>query len=419
MLFISRVFWASHICGLMLSASPRTRITRPIGKVSCKQWVLSTQSYVTISVAVNDDCGKPFTSLRRKSTFIGPQFCNYLSSNGTDVLLFRLPLFDFAEEFEREVHQTPLSNRAWVMQERMLSPRTIHFTPTQIYWECRSFFWAENGNACGSLGYDGYRPASLFMNSLRNLETAMLKPGESGVQDKAVSMFLRSWCDIVAQYSALELTYPRDKLSAIAGLARLASLFMPGPYLSGLWECDLANGLLWTPREHPMQVPVQKGAASWSWASTVSPVELCCRQISVRDNSFIVLREVYRDKDGLEILMIEGQLYDCVVSERPEPYHKPHRAKDDTGQDPSIPRYKFWLPSNYDSDSERGVCRYDCIRGSRTKLFFFLPLTGSWNSCGLLLERDVSERRTYRRRGIGWHSHLAQNLAHTEVLRLV
>lgn len=380
--------------------------------------LIYAQSYVTISAAANDDCGKSFTTQRRESTFIAAPSCSYPPSNGTDVLLFRLPLFDFAEEFERDVNKSALSNRAWVMQERMLSPRTIHITSTQIYWECRSFFWAENGNACASLGYDGYQPASLFMNSLLHLGAAMLKHEEPRVQDNAVSIFLRSWCDIVAQYSTLQLTYPRDKLSAIAGLARLASLLMPGPYISGIWGCDLANGLLWTPFEHPMQVPVQKSAASWSWASTVSPVELCCRQISARDNSLIVLKEVNRDENGLEILVIEGRLYECVVSESPQPYHKPRRAKHDTGQDPTIPLYKFWLPPNYDADCEQDLCRYDCIRGSRAKLFF-LPLIGSRHCRGLLLEEDVSEQRTYRRRGIGWYSSLPHDMAHNELLRLV
>jgi hypothetical protein len=375
------------------------------------------QAYVTISAAATDDCGKSFTSLRRKSTFIALPSCDYTPSAGTNALLFRLPLFDFAEEYESDLYQSSLSNRAWVMQERMLSPRTIHFTSTQIYWECRSFYWAENGNACEALGYNGYRSASLFINPLRNLETAVLKSGKSFIEDNAVSLFLRAWSDIVAQYSTLKLTYPKDRLSAIAGLARPASLFMPSPYLSGIWGCDLANGLLWTPCEHPMQVPMEYSAASWSWATTVSPVELPCRQISVCDNSFATLKKVNKDMNGLEVLVIEGQLHECVVSKWAEPYHKPHRAKDDTGQNPKIPRYKFWLTSNYDSDCERGVCRYDCIRGSDTK-FFFLPLTGSRHCCGLILDKDDSEQRTYRRRGIGWHSDLSQDVAHSELLSL-
>lgn len=37
----------------------------------------------------------------------------------------------------RSVELSPLSRRAWVLQERLLSPRTLHYTNTQLFWECR------------------------------------------------------------------------------------------------------------------------------------------------------------------------------------------------------------------------------------------------------------------------------------------
>ncbi|KAI4201731.1 MAG: hypothetical protein LQ350_003085 [Teloschistes chrysophthalmus] len=36
------------------------------------------------------------------------------------------------------VSLAPLNQRAWALQERLLSPRVIHFGRNQIYWECRS-----------------------------------------------------------------------------------------------------------------------------------------------------------------------------------------------------------------------------------------------------------------------------------------
>lgn len=40
------------------------------------------------------------------------------------------------DKFESDVEQGELNQRGWVLQERALSRRTIHFTETQTYWEC-------------------------------------------------------------------------------------------------------------------------------------------------------------------------------------------------------------------------------------------------------------------------------------------
>src|SRR6266536_1272484 len=41
--------------------------------------------------------------------------------------------YDFAA---KDISDAPLNRRAWVLQERLLSSRTIHFSRRQIYWEC-------------------------------------------------------------------------------------------------------------------------------------------------------------------------------------------------------------------------------------------------------------------------------------------
>ena len=40
--------------------------------------------------------------------------------------------------WSESVAESPLNRRAWVLQERYLSPRIIHFGETQILWECKS-----------------------------------------------------------------------------------------------------------------------------------------------------------------------------------------------------------------------------------------------------------------------------------------
>lgn len=40
------------------------------------------------------------------------------------------------DNFGADVEEGELSRRGWILQERALSRRTIHFTDTQVYWEC-------------------------------------------------------------------------------------------------------------------------------------------------------------------------------------------------------------------------------------------------------------------------------------------
>ncbi len=40
------------------------------------------------------------------------------------------------DNFGHDVEEGALNKRGWVLQERALSTRSIHFTSTQVYWEC-------------------------------------------------------------------------------------------------------------------------------------------------------------------------------------------------------------------------------------------------------------------------------------------
>lgn len=50
-----------------------------------------------------------------------------------DGALYICPAID---NFHRDVELAELNQRGWVLQERALSRRSIHFTSTQMYWEC-------------------------------------------------------------------------------------------------------------------------------------------------------------------------------------------------------------------------------------------------------------------------------------------
>jgi hypothetical protein len=59
-----------------------------------------------------------------------------------------------------EVGEAPLNRRAWVVQERLLSPRTLHFGSNQLLWECYEF------EACESFP-EGF-PREIFKSGVKS-----------------------------------------------------------------------------------------------------------------------------------------------------------------------------------------------------------------------------------------------------------
>jgi hypothetical protein len=47
-------------------------------------------------------------------------------------------------DFDGGVENAPLNTRAWVLQERLLSCRTIHFGAEQMYFECGKGVYCED-----------------------------------------------------------------------------------------------------------------------------------------------------------------------------------------------------------------------------------------------------------------------------------
>ncbi|KAH8795021.1 hypothetical protein F5882DRAFT_288403, partial [Hyaloscypha sp. PMI_1271] len=86
------------------------------------------------------------------------------------------------------------------------------------------------------------------------------------------------WRDIVRAYTELELSYARDKLAALAGIAKKFMQIRPhDTYFAGLWKSSFIEDLLWYStlrhRNSPTSPrPQNRSAPSRSWASINSTV---------------------------------------------------------------------------------------------------------------------------------------------------
>ncbi|KEY74393.1 hypothetical protein S7711_07299 [Stachybotrys chartarum IBT 7711] len=150
----------------------------------------------------------------------------------------------------------PWTARGWTLQEELLSSRLIVYTKQELQWTCLS---------CSRCECDGPIPEFAATNTpLRRLSSA---------QDA-----FRMWQRHVVEYSTRCLSFPSDKLPAMAGLAQFFHKIVGCAYVAGLWLDNLIDDLTWCRQgplhESPVEAtPTTYRAPSWSWASVDGSIE--------------------------------------------------------------------------------------------------------------------------------------------------
>ncbi|KAK1569456.1 heterokaryon incompatibility protein [Colletotrichum navitas] len=168
------------------------------------------------------------------------------------------------------IGQCPLNTRGWVLQERLLSPRVLHFARDQLFWECREHTAAE----C----YPESLPTSLRNGPPTNFKK--LDPVSRSPQLEASGdtlndpMFYHSaWNSVARAYSNTRLTESSDKLIALSGVAKYFATRIDDVYVVGMWRRYLASSLLWQVEKQaqvdgsPSTRPDTYRAPSFSWVS--------------------------------------------------------------------------------------------------------------------------------------------------------
>ncbi|KAJ4186394.1 hypothetical protein NW755_007689 [Fusarium falciforme] len=122
--------------------------------------------------------------------------------------------------FNHRFFDYPLMNRAWVMQERLLSPRTLYFTSQELVWECRS----RNVCQCSPI-LGGFR-AQVYGFP----DNSKLQPTEAHLDTSAL---ISKWYEVVEIYTQLKLSHPGDKLMAIDGIAQYMAPMRESQHFAG------------------------------------------------------------------------------------------------------------------------------------------------------------------------------------------
>ncbi|KLU84479.1 hypothetical protein MAPG_03521 [Magnaporthiopsis poae ATCC 64411] len=161
------------------------------------------------------------------------------------------------------VEYAPLNLRGWVLQERFLSPRIVHFTDDQAIWDCAESTAAE------------FVPSGA--QALPWMKTAGIGPKRSSrilVISPEKDQAPGQWFQIVDSYSRYQLSRASDKLLALSGVVDslrsvLGADSGEGGYYVGLWRFQMEIQLCWrTERLQGGALPTRNQfAPSWSWMS--------------------------------------------------------------------------------------------------------------------------------------------------------
>jgi hypothetical protein len=204
-------------------------------------------AYLTISASIARSSNEGFLHSKTDMASQDPwHSISVRKGNQADGRLFLTPI-----TFSRQPHvdsplDEPINERAWTLQESLLSSRVLYYGSRQVFWRCH-----EKSFSDGGLNADYFHRDVCF------------EPG--GLSTDFNPTY--TWPTIVETYTKRTLTMPNDKLSAISAIAQeINNFFQPGDvYLAGMWKSTFCANLVWCVQP-TLPRPLYR-APSWSWAS--------------------------------------------------------------------------------------------------------------------------------------------------------
>ncbi|RDW89705.1 hypothetical protein BP6252_01737 [Coleophoma cylindrospora] len=176
-----------------------------------------------------------------------------------------------------DFHLDFTEERAWCFQESLLGRRCISYSKLYLHWSCQQTAYANKYTQIS----DYPLPPSLrhYVQRLPQISQG----STADLVDIDKQKLNEFWTSVIQEYSYRSLTSFEDKLPAVSAIAAEFQTLSGYSYLAGLWEQDIAKGLLWyvdptesaefKPRKfqkcHPAfgPRPNSRLAPTWSWAS--------------------------------------------------------------------------------------------------------------------------------------------------------
>ena len=155
----------------------------------------------------------------------------------------------------------PWGQRAWTLQEAILSPRCLYFSDHQMHFECKAM------QCCESLDESKSRSHELTAASKpRDVSFAMWMADQMGpgcLRIDAHGGRIDHYGRKLTLYTYRDMTDPSDSLNAFKGVLQKMTELYPKGWYEGLPVEDFDWALLWR-HQHPARR--REGFPSWTWA---------------------------------------------------------------------------------------------------------------------------------------------------------
>jgi hypothetical protein len=170
---------------------------------------------------------------------------------------------DVVKRYRGEVNNGSLNTRAWVLQERVLSSRVIHYAATSVYWDCQEAHLSDSGRKLSD-----NREISALGGS-KDEDLRLFGDVDWSVEE----YFSERWRFNVERYCDMKLTVESDRFVAFTGIIKYVEDATGLHCISGLWKEHLVAHILWRVEDSSTAYRMAtRQQPSWSWASVAGPI---------------------------------------------------------------------------------------------------------------------------------------------------
>jgi hypothetical protein len=247
-----RYIWIDSLCILQDSKKDWEQESAKMGNIF-------ENAHLVISAVNCSDSSQRILSPR--PNYLRRRKLTYTNTTGKEFKLYVRKYHDHHPNIQENTPTLltgPLTTRGWAQQEQILATRILHYTATELVFECKTAVY------CECLPRISMRPSN------PSLLAQIFLPSSSSVASRRKAYY--KWHQLLNLYALRQLSYPCDKLPAISGIAEKFKMATGSVYVAGLWLDHLIPDLLWSSMpylQNPHDAPRLRAyrAPSWSWAS--------------------------------------------------------------------------------------------------------------------------------------------------------